>query len=58
MCERKGLLFYELLSRLKSISSEFGEEAAWHELALQAAVHDERIAWEEEQRAEAETRGA
>ena len=49
VCERKGMLFYELLSKLRRIAREFGVEAAWTELALQSAIHDEQIAWEEEQ---------
>lgn len=50
VCERKSLLFYELLGRLRRIGEEFGEDAAWAELALQSAIGDEKAAWEEEQR--------
>jgi hypothetical protein len=49
VCERKKILFYELLSRLRAIASEFGEEAAWMELALQAAIADEEAAYQQEQ---------
>lgn len=49
VCERKNLLFYELLSRLRRIGEEFGAEAAWDELALQAAIHEETVEWQREQ---------
>jgi len=46
LCERKGLLFYELLARLRGIAREFGATAAWQELALQAALADEDASWQ------------
>ncbi len=54
MCEHKGLLFYELLSRLRRIAKEFGEDAAWIELALQGAIQDEKMEWEQDQQEQAE----
>ena len=49
VCERRGLLFYELLSRLRRIRQEFGDQAALSELALQAALADEEAAWQRDQ---------
>ena len=49
MCERKGLLFHELLSRLRAIRQEFGDGADWYEMALQSAIHDEEVRFQREQ---------
>lgn len=43
------MLFWELVSRLRRISEEFGPEAAWIELILQSAIADEEAAWQREQ---------
>ena len=53
VCERKGLLFYELLSKLRAIRLEYGNGAEWSEMALQAAIADEEAVWQNEQAEEA-----
>lgn len=54
MADDKGLLFYELLSKLGAIRREFGEWAALRELAMQAAMIDERAEAERQERAKHE----
>lgn len=54
IAERRGLLFHELLLRLRTIGRQFGEGAAWLELALQTALADEEAAWQREQVEEAD----
>jgi len=57
VCERKGLLFHELLSKLRHIREEYGPGAEWWEMALQAAIWDEDAAAQAEQVHEIEQAG-
>ena len=47
VAEDKGLLFYELVSKLEAIRKEFGAWAVLRELAVQAAMMDEKANAEE-----------
>jgi len=49
VAERKGLLFYELLSKLRKIRQEFGAGAEWYEMALQSAIADAEREWQARQ---------
>jgi hypothetical protein len=49
VCEGKGILFWELVSRLRQMREEYGEGAAWLELVLQSAIADEHGEWQREQ---------
>lgn len=51
MANDKGMLFYELLSKLGAIRREFGERAVLRELATQAAMIDEKAEAERQERA-------
>lgn len=54
MANDKGMLFYELLSKLGAIRREFGDGAVLRELAMQAAMIDEKADAEEQERAKHE----
>lgn len=48
VCERRGLLYHELLDRLAEIGKRHGKGAASAELALQVALANEQAQAEEE----------